>query len=102
MVALLAVEKKRLLAEKGKVTIEDFEACWDLCWAIMVTERAWPHATAHRRAWRAAMEQAMKPEAAACFIGVPSGFQRYVGALAEALDQSTFAGDDTTVGLLVA
>lgn len=101
MVELLAVEKKRLLAERGFVTAQDFERSWERCWAIMVTERAWPHATTHRRAWRSAMLDC-KPETRASFLDEPSGFSRYIGALAEAMDQSRFAGNDTLVGTLVA
>lgn len=102
MVELLGLEKKRLLS-KGIVIVDaDFDLAWEVCWGIMVTERAWPHATAHRRAWRRAMEEAMKPEARACFLDIPTGFHRYVGALAEAMDASVFAGDEILVGQLVA
>lgn len=101
MLELLAVEKRRLLVTNGYVTEADFEVCWEMCWQVMVTERAWPHATAHRRSWRAAM-LAAKPEYGACWVGVETGFSRYIGALAEAMDQSRFAGDGQTVGQLVA
>jgi len=101
MVELLAHEKKCLLETKGCLTGEDFEAAWERCWQIMVTERAWPHATTHRRAWRAAMLDC-KPETRASFLDQPSGFSRYVGAIAEAMDQSRFAGNDTLAGTLVA
>jgi hypothetical protein len=102
MVELLAVEKRRLLAEHGRVTVEDFEVAWVECWAVMRSERAWPHATVHRRAWRKAMNEALKPEARACFLGEPTGFQRYIGALADAMDESVFAGESDMAGQLVA
>lgn len=102
MVQLLAIEKRRLLDVQGFVTDADFEVAWDACWAVMVTERAWPHATAHRRAWRKAMREALRPEARACFLGQPSGFQRWAGALAEAIDESRAVGEQDTIGLLVA
>lgn len=54
-----------------------FERAWDEAWSVMVTERAWPHATEHRRQWRKGMEEAMKPEARACFLGLPTAYQRW-------------------------
>lgn len=102
MVELLIGEKRRVLLECGYATVEDFEAAWERCWQVMVAERAWPHATSHRRAWRQAMEQALYPEARACFIDQPTGFYRYIVALAEARDRSVSVGETTLVGLLVA
>jgi hypothetical protein len=102
MVELLAIEKRAMLVTKGHVTDEDFDIAWDACWAIMVTERAWPHATELRRSWRTAMVEALRPEARACFLNLPSGFNRYMGALAEAMDTSMFAGDEILNGQLVA
>lgn len=80
MVQLLADEKRRLLADKGRVTHRDFDEAWDRCWALMVTERAWPHATEHRRAWRAAMV-ATRSEARASFVGEPTAFAYAAGRL---------------------
>ena len=101
MVELLTIEKRRLIDEKGTVTGEDFEVAWEACWEVMVTERAWPHATEHRRAWRSAMV-ACKPETRACFVGESTGFFRYMGALADAMDTSRYADSDTIGGTLVA
>jgi len=102
MIELLVSEKRRVLDEKGYVTEEDFLLAWDASWAIMVTERAWPHATTHRRDWRRAMNQALKPEACACFLGRPTGFFKWAEALAEAMDESRFAGEELLEGQLVA
>lgn len=73
MVELLAAEKRRLLAENGMLTGEDFETAWCECWMVMVSERAWPHATEHRRHWRVAMI-ATKSEMRAAFLGQPTSF----------------------------
>jgi hypothetical protein len=73
MVELLSMEKSRLIAENGTVTSHDFDAAWQLAWQVMVAERAWPHATKHRRAWRAAM-LATRSEARAAFLGEPTAF----------------------------
>lgn len=102
MVELLATEKRRLLDDGRRLTIDEFEAAWDAAWLLMVAERAWPHATTERRGWRVAMLEAMKPEARACFLDQPSGFCKWVGALADALDGSMFAGEEIVVGELVA
>jgi hypothetical protein len=88
MVELLAEAKRQLLAVQGSVTVEDFEAAWDVAWAQMVTERAWPHNTVQRRQWRNAMKTAMKPEARACFVNQPTAFQFYVGAIFGMVDES--------------
>lgn len=102
MVQLLIFEKRAVLQTHGQVTEDDFARAWETCWAIMVTERAWPHATAHRRAWRKAMVEALMPEARACFLGHPTGFQKYIVALADAMDKSVEADSDRVVGVLVA
>jgi hypothetical protein len=47
------------------------------------------------------MTEALKPEARACFLGHPTGFHKYVAALAEQMDASRFA-DEATVGEMVA
>lgn len=101
MVELLVDRKREVLAAQGYVTEQDFEDAWALSWAMMVTERAWPHATAERRGWRKAMLEAMRPEAKACFLGVPSGFQRYARAVLEA-QQNAGEPDDLLAGELVA
>ena len=80
-----------------------FAAAWERCWAQMVTERAWPHATTERRSWRAAMV-AVRPEYLACWLGVETGFSRYVAALAAAMagatDGSRFAGEPSGARLV--
>lgn len=73
MVELLAMTKYWLLAENGVVTRSDFDAAWEGCWRVMVDERAWPHATKHRRAWREAQDET-KEECLLAFLGVPSPF----------------------------
>lgn len=73
MVALLAVEKKRLLSENGAVTRQDFEAAWERCWEVMVDERGWPHATIHRRAWKRAQKRTRR-EIRAAFLDEPTPF----------------------------
>lgn len=101
MVELLVIRKRELLEENGGVTIEDFDVAWEECWQAMVTERAWPHATAERRSWRSAM-LAARPETMACFLGRPTGFHTYLAALADAMDRSVAADPDLLVGALVA
>lgn len=73
MVELLAAEKKRLIAENGEVTRQDFEAAWTACWETMKREHAWPHATADRRDWRRAQERTRR-EMRAAFLGEPTPF----------------------------
>ncbi len=82
MVALLAAEKRRLLAENGHVTRRDFETAWEACWEIMVLERAWPHNTGHRRAWRQAQDET-KAECCAAFLGEPTPFAAAAERLTE-------------------
>lgn len=86
MVALLAAEKRRLLATNGTVTRRDFEDAWSASWEVMVLERAWAHNTPQRRAWRAA-QAATKAECRAAFLNLPTPF----AAVAERL--TTVAGD---------
>lgn len=85
MVALLAVEKRRLLAEKGHVTRQDFEQAWAACWEVMVLERAWAHSTPRRRESRAALV-ATKSEVRAAFLDEPTAFAFATGRLASAAD----------------
>jgi hypothetical protein len=91
MVELLVDAKRDLLHRQGFVTVEDFEAAWAEAWATMVAERAWPHATTHRRQWRSAMKTAMKPEARACFLGQPTAFQFFLEAILSRVDESRVA-----------
>jgi hypothetical protein len=83
MTELLAVEKRRLLAECGSVTLHDFEDAWTLSWEVMVVEHAWPHATAHRRGWRTAM-LATRSELRAAWLGQPTAFASAVERLSDA------------------
>jgi hypothetical protein len=101
MVALLAERKRDLLVLGVPITEAHFVEAWDVSWAIMVTERAWPHATVERRAWRKAMREALYPEARACFLGQTTGFHRYLAALAEVMDQAILC-EQIVVGQLVA
>jgi hypothetical protein len=80
MVELLAEAKARLLAERQSVTSADFEREWSAAWDVMTAERAWPHATEHRRQWRVAM-LATKSETRAAFLDRPTTF----GSLAQSL-----------------
>lgn len=80
MSELLLEAKERLIAEAGEVTDADFEREWDGAWETMVAERAWPHASIHRRQWRAAMI-ATKSEARAAFVGRETNFSRVAQAL---------------------
>lgn len=83
MVALLAAEKRRLLAEKGHVTRQDFDEAWAACYAVMVDERAWPHNTEQRRIWREVQDET-KPECLAAFLDVPTPFAFAAGRMSEA------------------
>lgn len=71
MVSLLAAEKRRLLAEKGHVTRQDFDEAWDRATATLKAEHAYPHATEQRRAWKAAIEFAWS-EVRAAFLDRPT------------------------------
>jgi len=73
MIELLAAEKRRTLHEHGRVTLKDFEEAWAACWARMIVEHAWPHATQHRRGWRIAM-LATRSEARAAWLDDPTPF----------------------------
>lgn len=80
MAELLGEAKRRLQAEQPEITAEDFEREWDAAWALMIAERAWPHATVDRRQWRAAMI-ATRSEVRAAFLDRPTMF----GTLARSL-----------------
>lgn len=69
-----------------------FEAAWERSWQTMVQERAWPHATKHRRAWRLAMRDC-KPETRACFLGLPTGYSRYIERIAERMLEAMSASE---------
>lgn len=75
MVELLADAKRDLLAHDVELTPRVFEQAWAQAWEVMIAERAWPHATEHRRQWRAAMI-ATKSEARAAFLDVETMFAR--------------------------
>ncbi len=83
MVELLAAEKKRLIAERGEVTLDDFRRAWDECWEVMVLERGWAHATRIRRAWRAAQDET-REECCAAFLDVRTPFAVAAQRLSEA------------------
>lgn len=83
MVELLAAEKKRLIAEKGHVTRQDFDAAWSSCWEAMRREHSWPHATDQRREWRRA-QQRTRREMRAAFLGEPTPFAFAAGRMSEA------------------
>ncbi len=78
MAALLADERAALGREPLGL---DFRAAWDRSWATMVDERAWPHATKHRRAWREAMNRT-RPKCRAAFIA-GADFGEWVAVCAE-------------------
>lgn len=86
MVELLTVEKTRALAERGAVTLGDFEAAWGTSWDTMIAEHAWPHATQHRRGWRQAMI-ATRSEARAAFLDQTTPFAVAVQRLADVAGQ---------------
>lgn len=83
MVELLAIEKRRLLAANGTVTRQDFERAWEACWWTMVLERAFPHATRHRRAWRMVLE-VTRSECKAAFLDEPSPYATAAARLVSA------------------
>jgi hypothetical protein len=85
MAMLLAAEKRRMLADGHDLTVRDFEAAWAACWAVMVHERAWPHATVHRRSWRQVQAET-KAEFCAAFIDSPTAFERAASRLAKVAD----------------
>lgn len=73
MVALLTIEKRRLLASHGTVTRRDFDEAWERSWRTMVLERSWAHSTRYRRASRQAMV-ATRREYRAAFLDEASTF----------------------------
>jgi hypothetical protein len=99
MVELLVEAKRGLLRQRDTLTVGDFERAWDEAWRVMVAEHAWPHNTFHRRTWRAAMLEAMKPEACACFIGASTAFQSLAVAVLGGLDEPE---DLTSLDVMVA
>jgi hypothetical protein len=85
MVELLAVEKRRLLAEGRdlrNLAACEFDEIWETCWEVMVLERGWPHATKHRRAWRQAQDET-KEECLLAFRDAPSPFAFAARRIAE-------------------
>ena len=76
MVELLSEAKRRLIAEQGMVTEADFNREWEAAWALMVAEKAWPHATEHRRQWREAM-RSTRADYGAAFLGVETPYSRW-------------------------
>lgn len=82
MIELLAVEKRRALDEHGSVTLGGFEEAWSSCWARMIAEHAWPHATQHRRGWRTAM-LATRSEARAAWLDMETPFASAVQRLTD-------------------
>ena len=64
MAALLVAERMALGRDP---TRRDFASAWDQSWATMVRERAWPHATKYRKAWRRAMV-ATRPACRVAFL----------------------------------
>lgn len=83
MVELLAVEKRRLIAQKGHVTRQDFDEAWQACWWAMVLERSWAHNTYNRRSTRAAM-LATRSEVRAAFLDEPTAFATAIERLSGA------------------
>jgi hypothetical protein len=86
MADLLLERKVRLLDDGVELTRHVFEAAWCEAWEVMVAEKAWPHATEHRRQWRAAMISC-KTEMRAAFLDEPTMFARISDALMAAADR---------------
>jgi hypothetical protein len=80
MADLLLERKLRLLADGVELTRQAFEAAWAEAWEVMVAEKAWPHATEHRRQWRSAMISC-KAEMRAAFLDQPTMFAQISDAL---------------------
>lgn len=80
MADLLIAVKREMLAAGVELTRGAFEAAWATAWVAMVAERGWPHATEHRRQWRAAM-LAAKPEFRAAFLGRETTFGQLIASL---------------------
>lgn len=83
MVALLTIEKRRLLAAHGTVTTTDFREAWERCWEIIVLERGWAHRTRYRRSMRQAQDET-KDECRAAFLDLPTPFAEAVAGLTKA------------------
>lgn len=75
MADLLVDAKRELLDQGVDLTPRVFDAAWRRAWEAMVEERAWPHATEHRRQWRSAMI-ACKSEMRAAFLDVETPYSR--------------------------
>ena len=73
MVELLAVRKRELLDHGVELTRSEFDAAWNDAWVIMTAERAWAHATEHRRGSRIAMVST-RSEYRAAFLDQPTAF----------------------------
>lgn len=86
MVALLTVEKRRLLAANGRVTTSDFREAWERCWGVMVLERAWAHATVRRRGSRRMMI-ATRGEYRDAFLDTSTAFSFATTRLRDAADR---------------
>lgn len=99
IVELLAEAKRVQLAQTGTVTQDDFDRAWEQALAVMRTEKAFPHATEHRRQWHAALE-ATRPEFEACFLGRSTPFGFWSVAIIEGVARVECA--DAVVGRAVA
>lgn len=93
MVELLTEAKARLLAEGVTLTVEVFDREWDAAWRLMVTERAWPHATEHRRQWRAAMRDT-RSEFQAAFLGVETAYSTWQDEVLRGIEGPSWRDDD--------
>lgn len=82
MAELLLDAKRSVLAERGYVTLRDFDEAWAASWERMIVEHAWPHATQHRRGWRTAM-LATRSELRAAWLGQPTAFAVAVERLSD-------------------
>jgi len=85
MVQLLAIEKARLISEKGYVTSQDFREAWQTCWWEMVLEKSWAHATRFRRGSRIAM-LTTRHEYRTAFVDQPTAFAYATARLGQAAD----------------
>jgi hypothetical protein len=83
MTDLLVACKRELLDAQVELTPRVFEVAWTDAWETMIGERAYPHATEHRRQWKAAL-LACKSEMRAAFLGAPTPFGRLADALSAA------------------
>jgi hypothetical protein len=80
MADLLAQRKRELLDAEVELTPRVFEQAWAECWELMIGERAYPHATEHRRQWKATLI-ACKSEHRASFLGRATPFGRLADVL---------------------